>query len=97
MEGEQPVDGLVFINNTIYAKKQTKIVNAEPLVEKYFASSNKIINNGAIWSFSQMKEGTHQGLSKSEQFIVTESAEEAKVQALEDNRANIIIDKEHGK
>ena len=96
-EGEMAIDGLVFLNNTMYAKKQTMIVDACPLVNKYFASSNNIMNNGAIWSFTQMKEGTHQGLSNTEQFIVTKSAEEVKVQTLEENHANIFINIGNGK
>ena len=90
-EGELKIDGLVFINNTYYAKNETPIITATPLVENYFASSNKVVNNGAIWSFNKMKCGTHLGLSKRERFVINDSSEDVEVHNGEGNKSNIII------
>lgn len=96
-EGDLKVDGLVFINNTYYAKNETPIVLVSPIVENYFASSNKIINNGAIWSFKNMKCGTHLGLSKREKFVVSGTSEDVEVHNGNDNQSNIIISRQNGK
>ena len=96
-EGDNFIDGLVFVNNTLYVKKNTPVVHAVPSVENYFASSNKVLNNGAIWSFGDLKKGIHYGLSKNESFVITGTSKDVEIHNGEEDSSNIIIKRKNVK
>jgi len=93
IEGNTKVDGLIFLNNTFYCKKNTPILNASANVENYYASSNKVINSGAIWIFKNLTIGNHVGLSSRERFVVEGKASKVEVKNNDGQVSNVSVEK----
>ena len=68
--GESELDGLTLINNTFYAKNNTRLLNADIVVNSYNSQGNKVINKGGEWHFKKLTNAVHQGLSPIEKFSV---------------------------
>ena len=91
--GTRTVDGISFINNCFYAKRNTAILDCRCPVTKYMASSNVVINSLAEWRFTTLKNGCHRDLSSREKFIVSNNIENVQVESEVRNSGNVKIPK----
>lgn len=90
ISGSLGFDGLTLINNTFYAKKDTKLLNADVDVSNYNAQGNKVINNGGVWYFKKLVTASHVGLSPIEKFIA-KSGKSVNVITTNEKQTNVFI------
>ena len=94
IDGTMPIQVVTFLNNSIYSRKNSNILEASVPVINYNAQANYIVNANGRWKFDQLYDSRHYGLSDIEIFEVTGNNKNVFIEG--GNIKNIIIKSSYG-